>query len=109
MPFASRLGTFEKIMLRLDLRNTLHTAHSYSASVLDKRKCPVCRGVGKIELLDTICSFCNGTGAYSKTAESYFKSHICQCVLLDRKRCPLCGKRCHHDTPNRPKILVEPM
>ena len=71
-------------------------------------KCVVCRGTGTVEILGTECPFCNGTGAYSKIAESYFKSHICQCILLDRRMCPLCKKRCHHDTPNKPKILVGP-
>ena len=71
-------------------------------------KCVVCRGTGTVEILGTECPFCNGTGAHSKIAESYFKSHICQCILLDRRTCPLCKKRCHHDTPNKPKILVGP-
>jgi RecJ-like exonuclease len=70
--------------------------------------CPVCKGSGTISLLDCPCSFCNGTGEYTKSAESYYNSHICQCVLLDRKQCPLCGKKCHHDTPNKPKIRLSP-
>jgi len=28
---------------------------------------------------------------------------------LDRKKCPLCGKNCHHDTPNKPKVLIGPI
>ena len=84
-----------------DLNTLPHTA------VMGK-VCPVCKGSGTITLLDCSCSFCNGTGEYTKSAESYYKSHICQCVLLDRKRCPLCGKKCHHDTPNKPKILLSP-
>lgn len=71
-------------------------------------QCAVCGGAGKIELLDSQCPFCNGTGEPSGSAESYIKSHICQCIFLDRKRCPLCGKKCHHDTPNKPKILLTP-
>ena len=71
--------------------------------------CPVCKGRGIIELLRAPCSFCNGTGEYTKLAEVYFASHICQCVLLDRKTCPLCGKKCHHDTPNKPKIEISPI
>ena len=71
-------------------------------------KCVVCKGNGTIELLGSECPFCNGTGDPNKPAESYLKSHICQCIFLDRKRCPLCGKRCHHDTPNKPKILLSP-
>lgn len=75
---------------------------------MGRKTCPVCGGSGIIELLAAQCTFCNGTGEHTKSAEVYFESHICQCILLDRKRCPLCGKKCHHDTPNRPKILIEP-
>jgi len=32
--------------------------------------CGVCKGVGIIELLDSPCPFCNGTGENSKSAES---------------------------------------
>lgn len=71
--------------------------------------CPICKGSGHIELLGRECSFCNSTGEYTKSAEAYMKSHICQCILLDRKRCPICGKDCHHDTPNKPKILTNPI
>ena len=76
---------------------------------VSEKKCAVCNGQGKIVLLDTQCSFCNGTGEYTKSAESYIKSHICQCIFLDRVTCPLCGKKCHHDTPNKPKILLGPV
>ena len=24
------------------------------------------------------------------------------------EKCPLCGKRCHHNIPNKPKILLSP-
>jgi len=34
--------------------------------------CVVCKGRGKIELLDTQCPFCNGTGEYTRISESYF-------------------------------------
>ncbi len=74
-----------------------------------EQKCAVCGGQGKIVLLDTPCSFCNGTGEYTKSAESYLKTHICQCIFLDRVTCPLCGKKCHHDTPNKPKIMLGPV
>jgi len=74
----------------------------------NKKRCAVCNGKGKIELLDSSCPFCNGTGEFTKISESYFKSHICQCIFLNRKTCPLCGKKCHHDTPNKPKILLGP-
>lgn len=73
-----------------------------------KAACAVCGGGGRIVLLGSPCPFCNGTGEATRAAESYMKSHPCQCSLYDRKRCPLCGRKCHHDTPNRPKILVGP-
>ena len=76
---------------------------------MGKQGCPVCAGIGTIELLKTQCPFCNGTGDFTKTAETYMTSHICQCVFLDRKTCPLCKKKCHHDTPNKPKVLIDPM
>lgn len=71
-------------------------------------KCVICKGRGIIELLGSQCPFCNGTGEFTKSAKAYMDSHICQCVFLDRKTCPLCGKPCHHDTPNRPKVLAGP-
>ena len=77
--------------------------------MVGKESCPVCKGRGSIELLDSQCPFCNGTGEFTKAGESYMKSHICQCIMLDRKICPLCGKKCHHDTPNRPKVLIGPV
>ena len=75
----------------------------------DSNICGVCKGVGNIELIDSQCPFCNGTGENSTAAESYMKSHICQCIFLDRKMCPICGKKCHHDTPHRPKIRLSPI
>ena len=77
--------------------------------MVGKESCPVCKGRGSIELLDSQCPFCNGTGEFTKAGESYMKSHICQCIMLDRKVCPLCGKKCHHNTPNRPKVLIGPV
>jgi len=77
--------------------------------IMGKQGCPVCDGNGTIELLSNQCPFCNGTGDFTKTAETYMASHICQCIFLDRKTCPLCKKKCHHDTPNKPKVLIGPM
>lgn len=70
-------------------------------------KCAICHGEGVLEFqMDEECPFCNGTGEGNKASESYMKSHICQCAMYDRKQCPLCQKKCHHDTPNRPKLLA---
>ena len=77
--------------------------------LLAEQKCAVCKGDGSIELLGSQCPFCNGTGEFTKIAESYITSHICQCIFLDRKVCPLCEQRCHHDTPNKPKVLIGPV
>ena len=73
-----------------------------------EKTCVVCKGLGTIELLNSQCPFCNGTGEYTRISERYLKSHICQCIFLNRKTCPLCGKKCHHDTPNKPKLLLGP-
>ena len=35
-----------------------------------KKKCVVCNGRGIIELLDSQCPFCNGTGEFTKISES---------------------------------------
>jgi len=77
--------------------------------LLSEQKCAVCKGDGSIELLGSQCPFCNGTGEYTKIAETYITSHVCQCIFLDRKVCPLCKQRCHHDTPNKPKVLIGPV
>jgi len=31
----------------------------------NKKKCAVCEGKGKIELLDSSCPFCKGTGEFT--------------------------------------------
>ncbi len=80
-----------------------------SVYMMQAEKCPICSGKGTIEITDSQCSFCNGTGESTNAAKSYLKVHICQCIFLDRKNCPICGKKCHHNTPNRPKILIAPM
>lgn len=70
--------------------------------------CPICVN-GMIKVTESQCPFCNGTNEYTPAAGAYLKNHICQCVFTtDRKMCPICNKKCHHDTPNRPKILIAP-
>ena len=51
----------------------------------------------------------NAFGSEKMLAEAFLASHTCQCILLDRKTCPVCGKKCHHDTPNRVKVMAGPV
>jgi len=76
--------------------------------ILSHKGCIICQKTGILELLSTGCSFCNGTGEYTKAAESYMKSHPCQCIYQDRRNCSLCGKKCHHTTNNKPKLIIAP-
>lgn len=69
----------------------------------DQEHCAMC---APLKALGLACSFCNGTGEPNTAASAYVKNHICQCINLDRKFCPVCGLRCHHNTPNKPKLLV---
>lgn len=68
--------------------------------------CDFCKGVGKSS--SYVCVYCNGTGEWNAAAQSYLKNHICQCIALDRKFCPICNKSCHHDTSLNPKQKIDP-
>ena len=68
--------------------------------------CDFCKGSGM--LASNICVFCNGTGEWNQAAQAYLKNHICQCIVLDRKFCPVCNKPCHHDTTLHPKQKIDP-
>ncbi len=63
--------------------------------------CDFCQGVGKSS--SNVCVYCNGTGEWNQAAQAYVKNHICQCIVLDRKFCPICNKSCHHGTSLNPK------
>ena len=67
----------------------------------------MCQGSGKV-LEQQSCVYCNGTGEWNNVAEVYMKNHICQCITLDRKFCPVCKKPCHHDTSLNPKQTIDP-
>ena len=69
--------------------------------------CIVCRKTGQT-FDNRICPFCNGTGEPNNMAEEYMRNHICQCIVLDRKFCPICEKICHHDTSLNPKQKIDP-
>lgn len=69
--------------------------------------CDFCKRTGKNYFNET-CPYCNGTGEWNQAAQSYIQNHICQCITLDRKFCPVCNKACHHDTSLSPKQKIEP-
>ncbi len=68
--------------------------------------CDFCKGVGSSST--NVCVYCNGTGEWNQAAQAYVKNHICQCIVLDRKFCPVCNKACHHDTTLNPKQTIDP-
>ncbi len=68
--------------------------------------CDFCKGLGKFG--SKLCVYCNGTGEWNLAAQGYIKNHICQCIVLDRKFCPVCNKPCHHDTSLNPKQKIDP-
>jgi hypothetical protein len=70
-------------------------------------KCQICDG-SKITYNMMPCSFCNETGVSNKFASSFIKNHICLCSTTDRKNCPICKKKCHHDSALRPRLVVAP-
>ena len=68
--------------------------------------CAICNGVRFINM--RLCPYCNGTGEWNKVADSYYKNHICQCIVFDRETCPVCNKKCHHDSGQTPKQKIDP-
>lgn len=54
------------------------------------------------------CVYCNGTGEWNQAAQAYLENHICQCIALDRRFCPVCEKPCHHDTTLGPRQEIDP-
>lgn len=69
--------------------------------------CAICKGVGK-NMFNETCTYCNGTGESNSLAKEYLKNHIWQCIYWDRKFCPICKKKCHHDSTLSPKQKIEP-
>ena len=72
----------------------------------DNDYCDLCHGKG--QFLNKQCVYCNGTGEWNMAAQGYLKNHICQCIILDRKFCPVCEKPCHHDSTLNPKQKIDP-
>jgi len=71
------------------------------------KHCSICSGLGYLEnwRAADYCPFCNGTGEPTKAAESFMKSHPCQCFQTDRQNCSLCKQRCHHTSSSKPKLV----
>ena len=69
-------------------------------------KCDICKGKGKF--MRNLCQYCNGTGEWNSVAQAYIKNHICQCIVLDRKNCPICHKKCHHSSAQSGKQVIDP-
>jgi DnaJ-class molecular chaperone len=67
--------------------------------------CDFCKGM---PTGSKMCVYCNGTGEWNQTAQAYLKNHICQCIFFDRKFCPVCHKKCHHDASLSPKQKIDP-
>lgn len=65
--------------------------------------CDICNGGKK----NQDCPYCNGTGEWNQAGASYLKNHICECINLDRKWCPVCNEPCHHDTTLNPKCTID--
>ena len=59
-------------------------------------------------MFNECCTYCNGTGEWNDAASAYLKNHICQYLTLDRKFCPVCGEKCHHDSSLTPKCTIDP-
>lgn len=74
---------------------------------MSDNSCNMCKGTGK-NLFNEICIYCNGTGEWNAAAAAYIKNHICQCLFSDRKFCPVCNKKCHHDSTLSPKQKIVP-
>lgn len=73
---------------------------------MSESPCDMCKGSGKNTFNET-CPYCNGTGEWNDVAAAFMKNHICQCIFLDRKFCPVCEKKCHHDSSLSPKQIID--
>lgn len=72
----------------------------------EEDNCVICDGTGK-NLFKESCVYCNGTGEPNPLAEEYMRNHICQCLIFDRKNCPICHKVCHHNSSQTPKQTID--
>jgi CheY-like chemotaxis protein len=63
------------------------------ARTLDR--CPICNGSEWGNARDSICSYCDGTGRYTKGGYAFFMNHNCDCKW-SRGVCDWCRHPCHH-------------
>ena len=68
----------------------------------EENLCDMCKGK------NSNCTYCNGTGEWNRAAQAYISNHICQCIVWDRKYCPVCKLKCHHDASGKPKQTIDP-
>lgn len=72
---------------------------------LEGNICNICEG--EKTFMGHPCTYCNGTGEWNQSAESYSKNHICQCIIWGREFCPICNKPCHHTSSATPKQTID--
>lgn len=74
-------------------------------SIYSREVCQICNGTTKTFNMAP-CSFCNETGLRNKFSDAFIKNHVCFCAASDKKNCPICKKKCHHETSMKPRILI---
>ena len=73
---------------------------------MSESPCEICKETGK-NIFNESCPYCNGTGEWNDAAAAYMKDHICQCINWDRENCPVCMLKCHHDSNQTPKQVID--
>ncbi len=79
---------------------------------IKRKQCNVC-GSNRLLLMGNILeckkcknAWCNEIEDYDPN-EAYPDYHICRCQAFDRKNCPTCHQKCHHDTPLAPRLTTD--
>lgn len=57
-------------------------------------RCPVCDAHYLGNHRELPCSYCQGSGKYTKAGYAFFLHHTCDC--MHQKRCDVCHTLCHH-------------
>ena len=52
---------------------------------------------------DNVCVICEGKKIFLGNSCTF-----CQCIIWGREFCPVCGKKCHHDSSQTPKQRIVP-